>query len=688
MVRRNLVALSSICLSIAVLLSTSASCLPGFLTQAHAVSQSVVQKRTAQLGMVEAEDINSFIIQMAGETATCRIATPDEVSLTIPSPDNRGVAVSELQGTKNQATINVGESENLTINLQALSQLQNDPNRTTVIAAFQRAAAIWTNRIKSPVTISLKIDYGVNGPNGAAFPSGVVGSTSSGSLAVDYSSARQNLIAGASSSGEAAIYNSLPANAVPVDTGDGSVVEVPRSIAQALGLVPANPDEVVATISFNKNFAFDFDPDNGIDSDKLDFVAVAAHEIGHSLGFISSNGEGSSAPVTTWDLFRFRQGTTPATFPTAQRIMTAGANAQDIQVFYTTQSFVLNGGATNELGLSTGGPTGAAGDGRQSSHWKADDLSGVYIGIMDPSISKGVHQPTTENDFSALEILGWNLIGSVSPPSPPPPSDNDNFANARIIVGCAGTMRGANLNATRETSEPNHSPDANGGTHSVWYSWRAPSTGSVTFTTAGSNFDTVLAVYSGSSVNALTSIVKNDDIPDVAGQPHQVTSSVTFPATAGFVYQIAVDGYNNGNAGGDMGPLKLNWTESSCTEPTPSVLTEESLTQAVALDSVTLVRGPFQVITAVNFSSDHHTRVILFTSPVGLFQPDASILSVQAGGMTLPVENVGQVFGVSGLEASYIVVRLPDGLQTGNLPVTVTLRGKISTTAATITIAP
>jgi hypothetical protein len=687
MLRRNSVTFLSICLSIAVLLSASVSCLPGFLTQAHAVSSSVVDKRTLQAAIVEADGMNSFIIQMAGDTATCRATTPDEVSLTFPSPDNHGVSVSELLDTKNRTTLNAQQgSENLTINLLALTQLQNDPNRTTVIAAFQRAAAIWTNRIKSPVTINLKIDYGVNGPNGNAFPSGVVGSTSSGTLAVDYSVARQNLIAGASTASEAAIYNSLPTNSVPVDTGDGSVVEVARSVAQALGLVPLNPNEVVATISFNKNFAFDFDPDNGIDADKLDFVAVAAHEIGHSLGFISSNGEGSAAPVTTWDMFRFRPGTTPQTFPTAQRIMSAGADSQESQVFYTTQNF---GGGTNELGLSTGGPVaGGAGDGRQSSHWRDNDLTGTYIGIMDPTISKGVHQPTTENDFSALEIFGWNLVSIVSPPAPPPPTDNDTFANARVIVGCGGTIRGTNLNATKENSEPNHSPDANGGTHSVWYRWRAPSTGSVTFTTAGSSFDTVLAVYSGSSVDALALIGNNDDIPDVPGQPHQVTSSVTFPATAGAVYQIAVDGYNNGGAGGDMGPLKINWTQSSCTEPTPRVVTEDNLTQAVALNSVTFARGPFQVLTGVNFSADHHTRVLLFTSALGVFQPDASILTVQAGGMNLTVENVGQVLGVSGLEASYIVVRLPDGLQTGNLPVTITLRGKTSTNAAMITIAP
>jgi hypothetical protein len=446
--------------------------------------------------------------------------------------------------------------------------------------------------------------------------------------------------------------------------------------------VPLDPNTAVATISFNKNMPFDFNPDNGINFSSLDFVGAATHEIGHALGFISNAGGGSNVPVTSWDLFRFRSGTTPSTFPTAQRIMTTGGT----QVYYTTQSFIVEGSATTELGLSTGGPDGNAGDGSQSSHWKDDDLTGRYVGIMDPTIGLGERMLTTENDFSALETLGWNLVSPVVPPAPVSADDNDNFASPRVLVGCTGSITGTNLNATRESGEPNHAPDSNGGTHSVWYQWQAPSSGSVTFTTAGSVYDTVLGVYTGASVNTLTVIARNDDIPDVPGQPHQVTSAVTFSAIAGTTYRIAVDGYNNGGDGGDMGPLKLNWTESSCTEPARTLLTEQDPSRIAALDSVTFVRAPFPVITNFNFSADHHTRVLLLMYGLGLTTADTSVVTVQAAGMTLLVENVGPL-ATPGFSATYVIVRLPDGMPAGDWPLIVTVRGVATSNSPLLSIA-
>ena len=110
--------------------------------------------------------------------------------------------------------------------------------------------------------------------------------------------------------------------------------------------------------------------------------------------------------------------------------------------------------------------------------------------------------------------------------------------------------------------------------------------------------------------------------------------------------------------------------------------------EAAAIDSVTFVRGPFKTHTDVNFSADHQTRVLLFTTPLGLTQTDVSKVTVTAAGVSLTVENVGPLFGLPGRDASYIVVRLPDGLPPGNLPLIVIANGVQSTNSPTLGISP
>ena len=82
-------------------------------------------------------------------------------------------------------------------------------------------------------------------------------------------------------------------------------------------------------------------------------------------------------------------------------------------------------------------------------------------------------------------------------------------------------------------------------------------------TTVGSTFDTLLAVYTGSAVNALNlpAVARNDDENNPGGI---LTSRVEFSAVGGTTYQIAVDGY-----GGDQGAVTLNWNLPGAT-PTPT----------------------------------------------------------------------------------------------------------------------
>jgi len=125
----------------------------------------------------------------------------------------------------------------------------------------------------------------------------------------------------------------------------------------------------------------------------------------------------------------------------------------------------------------------------------------------------------------------------ISEPITRPP--NDQFAQRTLLQGSSVTTNGSNVNATREPGEPDHAGRL--ADSSVWWSWTAGEAGRVTITTGGSSFDTLLAVYSGSTLSNLNLVAANDDADTGAGD---LTSVVTFDATAGMTCQIAVDGYD------------------------------------------------------------------------------------------------------------------------------------------------
>ena len=124
---------------------------------------------------------------------------------------------------------------------------------------------------------------------------------------------------------------------------------------------------------------------------------------------------------------------------------------------------------------------------------------------------------------------------------------NDTFAKATVISGQRCTSGGTNKDAAqKESGEPNHAGYATA-TSSIWWKWTAPYKGKVQIDTIGSSFDTVLAVYTGSSVGALTSVAYDDD------NGEGFTSRVDFTAEKGTTYSIAVSGVS-----GEYGDIVLN----------------------------------------------------------------------------------------------------------------------------------
>lgn len=125
-------------------------------------------------------------------------------------------------------------------------------------------------------------------------------------------------------------------------------------------------------------------------------------------------------------------------------------------------------------------------------------------------------------------------VASASAPA------NDDFADRSVLdAGFPVDLTATNVEATKEVGEPIHGTFGSSG-HSVWFEWEATATGLVTIGTCGSDFSTVLGVYTGTAVDALTTVA-SDTYGDGPNCPSE-GSEATFRATSGVTYEIAVDG--------------------------------------------------------------------------------------------------------------------------------------------------
>jgi V8-like Glu-specific endopeptidase len=130
-------------------------------------------------------------------------------------------------------------------------------------------------------------------------------------------------------------------------------------------------------------------------------------------------------------------------------------------------------------------------------NWSYADWSGsfpnipsgnYYVGWLIDSANSQV-EFVEDNNTGVITSNPLTVVASAAP-------GNDNFIN-RINLSSRSTT-GTNVDATAESGEPNHGGRPGG--KSVWWSWTAPASGNFTLSTAGSNYDTLLGLYTGSNV--------------------------------------------------------------------------------------------------------------------------------------------------------------------------------------------
>lgn len=168
------------------------------------------------------------------------------------------------------------------------------------LAGFALAEAYLESLFSDDITLALSCSF--DGMGG-----GVLGSTASFYVTnVSYSNSRNGLQAGMDP--DDVIQSWLPSgNTCPVRYNAGSSTVTNENLAD---WTKANYRATVGTVSggtasmtYNSNVNWDYDPTNGVGWLSTSFVDVVCHETGHALGFVSATDSGDY--MEAMDLYRF-----------------------------------------------------------------------------------------------------------------------------------------------------------------------------------------------------------------------------------------------------------------------------------------------------------------------------------------------------------------------------------------------
>lgn len=308
-----------------------------------------------------------------------------------------------------------GESA-LVINLNPAAGISQN-----AIDGFQAAANYWQSVFMDDITVNLDVDF-------TSLDPGILGQTSSTDQVVTASSYLNALSSDASSADDAMAVAHLPsltngtylAFQTQVSTESGSTtvsldnntngqnannnayLDITTANAKAVGLFTGSSTAADGSITFSSDFSWDFNPSDGITAGQFDFIAVATHEIGHALGFISGVDivDYAIGAHLNLDQYAVFSGLDMFRYSSNNGILDLAAG--------TNSYFSIDSGQTN-LGLFSTGPN--YGDGFQASHWK-DNLG---LGIMDPTLAPGEHGQATELDLRAFDVIGWDRVFANEP---------------------------------------------------------------------------------------------------------------------------------------------------------------------------------------------------------------------------------------------------------------------------------
>ena len=166
----------------------------------------------------------------------------------------------------------------------------------------------------------------------------------------------------------------------------------------------------------------------------------------------------------------------------------------------------------------------------------------------------GASSGVSISNFSAC---GATMTADITAPGTPVVATSDAFGAAAGVATLPYQQTGATTaSATVEAGEPTPSCGTIGKT--VWFRYTPAASGTLIADTIGSGFDTLLAVYRGSTLGGLTQVGCNDDIDNAASN---LASKAQFAVTGGQTYYVQVGGFKGQSGVPASGALTFHLTE-------------------------------------------------------------------------------------------------------------------------------
>ncbi len=183
------------------------------------------------------------------------------------------------------------------------------------------------------------------------------------------------------------------------------------------------------------------------------------------------------------------------------------------------------------LGVFTGSTAGALTLVAASDN----DVTGATSRLSFPAVAGTTYQIAVggKNGATGLTILN---IGTIP--------GNDAFAAPTLLSGESVRVNGTNLHSSRETGEPLILGFAGG--NSLWFEWTAPRSGRFQASVVSTDFDPLLAIYTGDRIDALTAVSASDN---TGTDNAQAAALCTFEAVAGRKYRLSLDSKNASSEG-------------------------------------------------------------------------------------------------------------------------------------------